>query len=91
MIILGAIGGIYTGVFTPVETAGCGAFLAAIMLVVRGGVSAATLRAVAADTLRTTDMVFLILIGASVFTPFIALSGLPAIITGAFTEAGLGP
>lgn len=90
-IILVTIGGIYTGVFTPVEAAGCGAFLAAIMLVVRGGLSAATLRAVAGDTLRTTGMVFLILIGASVFTPFIALSGLPAIITGAFTEAGPGP
>jgi TRAP-type C4-dicarboxylate transport system permease large subunit len=36
-------------------------------------------------------MVFLILMGASVFTPFIALSGLPALVTGAFTEGGLCP
>jgi TRAP-type C4-dicarboxylate transport system permease large subunit len=36
-------------------------------------------------------MVFLILMGVSVFTPFIALSGLPALVTGAFTEGGLCP
>ncbi|CAN5731697.1 TRAP transporter large permease [soil metagenome] len=90
-IIAVTIGGIYTGFFTPVEAAGCGAFLACLMLVARRTASRSALRETAADTLRTTGMVFLILIGASVFTPFIALSGLPALVTGAFADAGLGP
>ncbi|MFN3954045.1 MAG: TRAP transporter large permease [Pararhodobacter sp.] len=84
------IGGIYTGIFTPVEAAGVGAFFASVMLVIRGQVKWAVLRDVVRDTLRTTGMAFLILIGASVFSPFIALSGLPGIVAGAFTETGLG-
>jgi len=89
-IILLTIGGIYTGVFTPVEAAGVGAFFAAIMLVIRGQLKWGVLREVLRDTLRTTGMAFLILIGATVFAPFIALSGLPSMVAAAFAEAGLG-
>jgi len=89
-IILLTIGGIYTGVFTPVEAAGVGAFFAAFMLVIRGQLKWHVIREVLRDTLRTTGMAFLILIGATVFAPFIALSGLPSMVAGAFAEAGLG-
>jgi len=89
-IIVLTIGGIYTGVFTPVEAAGVGAFFASIMLVVRGQLKWRVIREVLRDTLRTTGMAFLILIGATVFAPFIALSGLPGMVAGAFAEAGLG-
>jgi tripartite ATP-independent transporter DctM subunit len=89
-IILLTIGGIYAGIFTPVEAAGVGAFFASIMIVFRRKLSFATLRSVVSDTMRTTGMCFLILIGASVFSPFIALSGLPSLVAGFFIESGLG-
>jgi tripartite ATP-independent transporter DctM subunit len=89
-IILLTIGGIYAGIFTPVEAAGVGAFFASIMIVFRRKLSFATLRSVVSDTMRTTGMCFLILIGASVFSPFIALSGLPGLVAGFFIESGLG-
>jgi tripartite ATP-independent transporter DctM subunit len=89
-IILLTIGGIYTGIFTPVEAAGVGAAFASLMLIIRRKVCLLVLREVVGDTLRTTGMCFLILIGASVFAPFIALSGLPAIVTSTFIDSPLG-
>jgi tripartite ATP-independent transporter DctM subunit len=89
-IILLTIGGIYTGIFTPVEAAGVGAFLAAVMLIFRRQVSLPVVREVSLDTLRTTGMCFLILIGANVFAPFISLSGLPALVADTFIGSGLG-
>ena len=84
------IGGIYTGYFTPVEAAGVGAAFAALMLVIRGNLKLRVVAEVVRDTLRTTGMTFLILIGASVFAPFVALSGLPSLVAGSFLDTGLG-
>jgi tripartite ATP-independent transporter DctM subunit len=89
-IILLTIGGIYSGLFTPVEASGVGAAFALVMLVARRKLSLTTLRHVLRDTLQTTGMSFLILIGASVFSPFVALSGLPALVADSFAQAGLG-
>jgi tripartite ATP-independent transporter DctM subunit len=89
-VIAITIGGIYGGVFTPVEASGVGAFLASIILLVRRKLSVEILRGISADTLRTTGMCFLILIGANVFSPFVSQSGLPALVTNAFTSLGLG-
>lgn len=85
------IGGIYSGLFTPVEASGVGAAFALLMLAIRRKFDLKTLRSVFLDTLQTTGMSFLILIGASVFAPFVALSGLPAMVADAFAGAGLGP
>jgi tripartite ATP-independent transporter DctM subunit len=90
-VIIGlTIGGIYSGFFTPVEAAGVGAGFAFIAFLIRSR-SLSLLLEVVRDTLRTTGMTFLILIGAGIFSPFVALSGLPGLVAGAFTEAGLGP
>jgi len=89
-IIALTIGGIYTGFFTPVEAAGVGAAFAAVMLILRGQLRLPVIAEVVRDTLRTTGMTFLILIGASVFAPFVALSGLPSLVAGTFLGAGLG-
>ncbi len=90
-IIAITIGGIYTGFFTPVEAAGVGAFFALIMLIIRRKCNLPTLWRVSAETLRTTGMAFFILIGANVFSPFVALSHLPDTIANGMTGLGLGP
>jgi TRAP-type C4-dicarboxylate transport system permease large subunit len=84
------IGGIYTGFFTPVEASGVGAFFALFMLIIRGKCNLRVLYDVGAESLRTTGMVFFILIGANVFAPFVALSHLPETIAGAVTDLSLG-
>ncbi len=90
-IILVTIGGIYGGVFTPVEAAGVGAFLAMLVALARGAVTAEGLANVLLQTVRTTAMSFLILIGAHVFSPFLALSQIPARLGDLLLGLDVGP
>jgi tripartite ATP-independent transporter DctM subunit len=76
-IVGASIGGIYAGIFTPSEAAGVGATLAMAFAAWRGALSGANLADVLLETVKTTAFVFLVLIGAFVFGPFLALSGLP--------------
>jgi tripartite ATP-independent transporter DctM subunit len=77
VIVALSIGGIYLGVFTPVEAAAVGAFLCLAYAFYRRSLGGGTLATVLLDTVKTTAFVFLILIGAFVFGPFLAVSGLP--------------
>ncbi|MGP1395905.1 MAG: TRAP transporter large permease [Inquilinaceae bacterium] len=90
LVILLTIGGIYTGMFTPVEAAGVGAFFTLLMLIRRRRCTMKALWTASRETLRTTGMAFLILIGANVFAPFVALSRLPEIVTASLTALPLG-
>ena len=76
-IVLVSIGGIYVGVFTPSEAAAVGAALAFAYALWRRTLGGGALSTVLVETVNTTALVFLILIGALVFGPFLALSGLP--------------
>jgi tripartite ATP-independent transporter DctM subunit len=76
-IVLISIGGSYVGVFTPSEAAAVGAALAFGYALWRRSLGGGNLSAILVETVSTTALVFLILIGALVFGPFLALSGLP--------------
>jgi len=76
-IVFISIGGIYAGVFTPSEAAAVGAALAFGYAIWRRSITRETLATILIETVNTTSLVFLILIGALVFGPFLALSGLP--------------
>ena len=77
-IVLATIGGIYIGIFTPVEAAGVGAVLVFLVALYRRSLDREKIRFVILQTLQTTATVFMILIGAHVFIPFMALTHLPA-------------
>jgi tripartite ATP-independent transporter DctM subunit len=79
-IIVGTISGMYLGVFTPIEASGVGAFLTGTVGFARGRLSLVKLKGVILQTMRTTAMIFLILMGAYVFIPFMTLSQLPEIV-----------
>jgi tripartite ATP-independent transporter DctM subunit len=87
VIVLVSIGGIYVGVFTPSEAAAVGAAMAFLYALARRSLGGGNMTSILVETINTTALVFLILIGALVFGPFLALSGLPATI--AQTLAGL--
>ncbi|GHA61627.1 C4-dicarboxylate ABC transporter permease [Amylibacter ulvae] len=74
-IIVLTIGGIYSGVFSAVEAAGIGAFLALIVSLIRRSITWPTLKEVVISTLKSTGMVFFILFGAFVFKTFIGFTG----------------
>ncbi len=69
-------GGIYTGVFTVTEAASVGASLAFIFAVMNG-MNVRSFLDCLAQTAGNTGMIFLIIMGASIFSYFITLSGLP--------------
>jgi len=76
-IVLISIGGIYAGIFTVSEAAAIGAFLSLLYAWWAKALKGSAVPTILLETVRTTAMVFLILIGAQVFGPFLALSGLP--------------
>ncbi len=67
-LIFAVLGSILGGLATPTEAAGVGAMGALLLAVVRSELTVAQLRDIAVSTLRTTSMVFFILIGASIFS-----------------------
>ncbi|CAG1006722.1 MAG: TRAP transporter large permease [Rhizobiaceae bacterium] len=90
-IIVTSIGGIYLGVFTPVEAAGIGAGLIILMALAMRKLAWNVFRGTLLDTVRTTAMLYLIIIGASVLNPFLAMTHVPATLGEAMTSLGLGP
>lgn len=82
------IGGIYFGVLTPVEAAGAGAFLTLVFALGRRKLSWSSFGTILTSTLETTGLCFLILVGAMVFAPFVALSGLPSLVSNQIITAG---
>lgn len=90
-IVVVTIGGIYSGFFTAGEAAGVGAFLAFLLALARGAVNRTTLNFTLLQTVRTTAFAFLILIGAHVFNPFLALTQIPANLAQALIDTNLPP
>ncbi|GAA3855077.1 TRAP transporter large permease [Celeribacter arenosi] len=90
-IIVLTIGGIYTGVFSAVEAAGIGAFLAFIVSLIRRCITWETLKDVITSTLKSTGMVFFILFGAFVFKTFVGFTGVTFAMTQWVEAQGFGP
>ncbi len=68
LLILAVLGSILGGLATPTEAASVGAIGAMLLAAVRRQLDLAVLREVVLSTLKVSSMVFLILIGASVFS-----------------------
>ena len=67
-LILAVLGSIIFGVATPTEAAGVGALGSLLLAAVRGQLSRQRLAEICTSTARFTSMVFLILLGASMFS-----------------------
>jgi len=78
VLIFLIIGGIYSGVFTPTEAGGAGAFSAFLMALFMRRLTLERLKESLLETGRTTIMIFSIIVGVLIFVRFLALTGLPA-------------
>jgi len=75
-LIFAVLGTIFTGLATPTEASGVGAFIAFLMMCAYGKFSWKTLYNIMIQTGKTTTMVMVILIGATCFTAvFLGLGG----------------
>ncbi|WP_101758601.1 TRAP transporter large permease subunit [Oceanicoccus sp. KOV_DT_Chl] len=68
LLIVAVLGSILVGAATPTEAAGVGALGATLLALAKGELNIARLREVGQSTLEVTCMVFMILIGAAVFS-----------------------
>ncbi|MFC1821152.1 TRAP transporter large permease [Thermodesulfobacteriota bacterium] len=71
------IGGIYSGLFTPSEAAAVGGLVAIILAIVKRAKMKELLTAFS-DSAGTAAMIFLLLVGAMVFSQFVAITGTAA-------------
>lgn len=83
--------GIYGNFFTPTEAAGMGAGAALLMSVGLRTVSRAMLFQSMLDSVRATAMIFMVIIGAELFSNFVNYAGLPDSLSGYVYDAGLSP
>jgi len=67
-LMVAVLGSILGGLATPTEAASVGAFGALLLALVRGALSLKVLHAVSLETMRVTSMVYLILVGATIFS-----------------------
>src|SRR5690606_36779754 len=91
LLIVVVIGGIYGKVFSPTEAAAVGAAGALLITIARGKFNRAVVMAGVAETAGMVGMIFLILMGASIFNYFIELSGLTEFLLARIQNAGVPP
>lgn len=87
LLILFVLGGLTIGWFTPTEAASVGAVGALALMAWRRALTWSAVSKAVDETLKTTGMVYLVIIGALLFSTFISVSG----VTGRLSDwvAGL--
>ena len=89
LLMVAVTGGIYGGIFSVNESAAVGAFLAFLIAILRGRLTKRTFWLALRDTASTTSMIYLMVIGASIFTYAVTISGLPQILVESIRDTGL--
>ena len=89
-VIAITIGGMYSGYFTPVEASSAGAFFTFAVAAFERKLSMEKLKTIALQTMSATATIFMILIGAFVFIPFMSLTELPAMLITFMTTLPIG-
>ena len=79
-LFLVTIGGIYAGIFSPTEAASVGASGAILLGVLGGRLSLAALLGAFESAVTTSCMLFIIIIGANIFSGFIVQAQLPSLL-----------
>ncbi len=91
VLFLAVVIGIYAGIFTPTEAAAVGTFIAFLMSVKKNFKNPEVLAKAFIDTGRTTGMIMAICVGATLFTQFITLTGLPETVSEAVASIRVAP
>jgi len=89
-LFLLVIGGLYIGIFSPTEAASVGAVGAFLLGLINGRTPAQLLRTTLTDTVKTTAMIFTVLIGAILFNNFLILASVPTLVSDWISELPLG-
>ena len=85
------LGGIYLGFFTPTEAAAVGVFLTGILAFTHGKLSLDGFKESLIRTAVSSAMIFMIILGADLFSVFIALTQLPNMGAELISNSDLSP
>jgi C4-dicarboxylate transporter DctM subunit len=80
LLVIVVLGGIYAGICTPTEAGGIGAFATLIFGLAARRYTRRKLVNALVDTVKTSGMIFILIIGANIFKAMIALSTLPFLL-----------
>lgn len=90
LLMLVVFGGLFSGIFTATEAGAVGAVGAIAVALATGRLSAQAFRTALVETLMTSSSLFMIGVGAAMFTRFLGLTGLTGWISGLVGGAELG-
>ena len=91
LLVFVVFGGMFSGYFTATEAGAVGAFFSFVIGVLKRSLSRHAFLESCIDTLLASGGLFMIAIGANLFTRMVAMSGLSADIGMWIDEAGFGP
>ena len=85
------LGGLYTGLFTPTEAGGVGAFGAFVIALVRRRLGGGNLWRVLTETGSVSVGILILLVAAGFYSRMLSVAGVPVAISELVQDAGLGP
>lgn len=91
VLVIGVIGGIYSGITTATEAGAAGVVLALILGLVQRKLTWEGLKASLIDSARSTAALMLIAIGAAMLTRFLAFTGIPNLLSDVIIAWGASP
>lgn len=91
ILITLVLGGLYGGLFTPTEAGAVGAAGALVIALARRRLDWRKLWNVLTETGYVSVSVLFLIISAMLYSRMLALTGMPAAVTGSITSLGLGP
>ncbi|MGE3248402.1 MAG: TRAP transporter large permease subunit, partial [Beijerinckiaceae bacterium] len=92
VLLIGAIiGGLYSGFVTPTEAGAVGAFIAVLIALFQGRLTAANFIESMRETASASARIFFVAVGAVMYTKFLAFTGLPEFFGQWIVDIGLNP
>ena len=81
VLIFGIIGGLYGGLVTPTEAGAAGAFLSCVVAALQRRLTFSVVGESVMEAIKTTAQLFFVAYGAVMYTRFLALVGMPGMMT----------
>jgi tripartite ATP-independent transporter DctM subunit len=91
LLVALVLGGLYTGLFTPTEAGGIGAFGALLIAVARRSLGGGRMWQVLRETGTVSVGILILLIAALYYSRMLSMAGVPSAIGDLVQSAGLGP
>ena len=91
LLILGVIGGLYSGAVTPTEAGAFGAFLAFVIVASQRKLTWAVIRDSVVEATSATSRLLFVAVGAILLSHFMALSGVPTYLGQVMGDFALDP